>query len=260
MSRGSRRGLRVSIALAAIGGCFAAAAYATTRGGAEQGSAERRGSAPAAPSGRGDRANPPPKPRISAHPAAQTTSKRAKFAFSDRQSGVRFRCRLDRERWQACRPPVSLDGLTPGRHSFSVRALNRRGTPSRPARFRWTRLEEKDFSIVPDLAGLKALYPGAPPLALPLTVSNPNDTPILVTSLRVSVAADPSECSGAENLALVQSSASISTPLRVPGGGSARVPTARVAAPTIQLRDLPVNQDACQGARFQLEFTGSAHG
>lgn len=265
MSRGSRRGLRASIALVAIGGCLTAAAYATTR----------HGTAPSAPRGAGAAARTavpgaassgpktqarPPKPSISAHPATETISTRARFAFTDRQPGVRFSCRLDRAPWRACRPPIVVNKLALGRHSFAVRALNRQGTPSRPAKFRWSRLEAKDFSIAPDLSGLSALYPGAPPIALPLTVKNPNGMRILVTDLRVSVVADPSGCASAENLTLSQSSVSSSAPLRVPADGSVQVPAAGVSAPTIQLRNLPVNQDACQGARFPLEFTGSAHG
>jgi hypothetical protein len=38
------------------------------------------------------------------------------------------------------------------------------------------------------------------------------------------------------------------------------LPAVGVAAPTIQLRDLPVNQDACQSASFPLSFSGSARG
>ncbi len=57
-----------------------------------------------------------------------------------------------------------------------------------------------DFSITPQLAGLGALYPGAPAQALPLTITNPNPVPILVTSLQVRATADPPGCGSAENL------------------------------------------------------------
>ena len=144
-------------------------------------------------------------------------------------------------------------------NSLSARSVARAGTAPRRS-VRWTVLAAKRFSIDPDLSGLGALYPGAPPLALPLTVANPNPAPILVTELRVSVAADPPGCAGAENLALTQSNVSSNAPLKVPANGSVRLPAGRVVAPTIQLRDLPVNQDACQRARFPLEFTGSARG
>jgi hypothetical protein len=38
------------------------------------------------------------------------------------------------------------------------------------------------------------------------------------------------------------------------------LPAPGVSPPAIQLRDLPFNQDACQGARFPLAFSGEARG
>jgi hypothetical protein len=260
MSRGV---LEILIALVAIGGCLATVTYAATRhepaDGAERiagwarATAGARGRAPKAPAAR------PPRPKITAHPATETTSARARFAFADRQPGVRFACRLDRRKWQGCSSPTIVR-VAVGRHSFSVRALNRRGGRSPVARFRWTRLEPMDFSIAPDLSSIGALYPGAPPVALPLTVSNPNSVPIQVTDLRVSVATDPAGCPSVDNLLLGPESVSSAKPLTVPARGSIRLPSGGVAPPTIQLRDLPVNQDACKNARFPLEFSGEARG
>jgi hypothetical protein len=202
----------------------------------------------------------PPKPRLTESPDRIETSTTARFAFVGRGSNPRFECRLDGGGWKACHPPVDLAGLAPGGHTFSVRAFNRRGRRGRPARFRWTLLEPKQFSIAPRLSGLGMLHPGAPPVALPLVVANPNSVPIFITSLRVSVTADPTGCASAENLALGQSSASSAAPIEVPAGGSVAVPSAGASAPTIQLLDLPVNQDACQNVRFPLRFSGSARG
>jgi hypothetical protein len=202
----------------------------------------------------------PAKPRITEHPDKVEISMSAKFAFAGRGARPRFECHLDGGRWRACQAPVKYTGLASGDHVFSTRVVDRRGRRSRPARFRWTLLEPKPFSIVPRLSGLGVLYPGAPPLALPLAVTNPNPAPIFVTGLRVSVTADPAGCASAENLVLGESGASVVTPLEVPAGGSVDLPAPGVAAPTIGLRDLPVNQDACMGARFPLEFSGSARG
>ncbi len=249
MAHGGRGGIEVLIALLAIGGCFAAVAYAATRH-----------EPPSAGPDRKARSGRPPKPRIVEHPDPQTISMNARFTFADRSPDVRFECRVDRARWRVCRPPVALAGAAAGRHVFSLRAQDRRGRRSAAARFRWTILEAKDFSIAPDLSSPSALYPGAAPLALPLTVQNPNSAPIFVTELRASVAADPVGCASAENLALNRSNASRSAPLKVPAGGSVHLPAHGVWPPTIQLRDLPINQDACKNARFPLQFTGSAYG
>lgn len=202
----------------------------------------------------------PPRPKITQHPDKVAISVSTRFAFTGRGTKPRFECRLDGGRWRPCQPPADFTGLAPGSHAFSVRAVGRRGRRSRAARFRWTLLEPKAFAIEPQLSGLGSLYPGAPPLALPVAVSNPNPVPIFVTSLRVSVSANPAGCASAENLALGESGASSTSPLVVPAGGSAALPAAGLPAPTIQLRELPVNQDACQGAQFPLEFFGSARG
>lgn len=201
-----------------------------------------------------------PMPTITQHPDKQATSTRARFGFTVRGRDLRFQCRLDRRGWRACRAPIVFAELTPGDHRFSVRALDRRHRHGRAARFRWSLLAPKDFAIVPQLASFGPLYPGAPPVPLPLTISNPNPVPIHVTSLKVAATADAPECTSAENLELTHSSVSSATPLRVPAGGSVGVPVEGVSAPAIQLRDLPVNQDACQGAQFPLAFSGEARG
>lgn len=249
MAPNGLNGFRALIGLVGVGACFAAASYA----------ASRHQPAAAGPAG-GSRPAALPKPAIGDRPEARSPSTRARFSFAVRRPGVRFECRLDAARWTACRTPVLIAGLAVGSHRFSVRAVDSRRRHGAAARFRWTVLAAKDFAIVPDLSGLSNLYPGAPPVALPLTVRNPNPARILLTALRVSVAADPPGCASADNLALVQSNASSSSPLEVPAGGSVGLPAQGVLAPTIQLRDLPVNQDPCQKARFPLEFTGSARG
>jgi hypothetical protein len=200
------------------------------------------------------------RPKISQHPDKVAVSTSARFGFAAGRRERGFRCRLDRRRWRACRTPIVFDGLAPGTHSFSVRAVDRRGRRSAAARFRWRVLEPKDFAIAPQLGAIGALYPGAPAVALPVRIENPNPVSIFVTGLRVSATADPPGCGRAENLALAPASVSSAKPLRVPAGGSASLPAPGASPPMIQLRDLPVNQDACQGARFPLAFSGEARG
>ena len=209
---------------------------------------------------RGSASAPLWRPVISKHPDKVAVSAEARFDFSAGRHARRFRCRLDRLGWRACRAPVAFSRLAPGGHSFAVRALDRRGKRSATARFRWRVLEPKDFAIVPRLEEIGTLYPGAPAVVLPVRIENPNPVPILVTGLRVEATADPPGCARAENLALLPASLSRAAPLRVPAGGSAGLPAVGASAPAIQLRDLPVNQDACQNARFPLAFSGEARG
>lgn len=201
-----------------------------------------------------------PKPKITMHPNKLATSTTAKFAFAVRGSKPRFQCKLDGRAWSACQAPTVFSKLAVGSHSFSVRVLAARGRHGKSSRFRWRLLEPMDFSITPQLASLGALYPGAPAQALPLTISNPNPVPILVTSLTASATASPPGCGSAENLVLTGASASSASPIKVPANGSVGLPGLDGSAPAIQLRDLPVNQDACQKGQFPLSFAGTARG
>jgi hypothetical protein len=254
--------LRALAALAGIAMVAAAASYAAsvprhdgrqvrdlpgkTIGGSAARGAAPRGSRPAAPA-------------ILAHPPAVSTSAGAFFRFTVPPPASRSECRLDRRGWRTCGSPVTYASIAIGRHVFRVRAVAAGGR-RRASRFAWERVETKPFSVVPELSGLEALYPGAAPIALPLRVANPNAVPIVVTALRVAVARDPAACDSATNLELGQSDVSSRTPLRVPAGKTVRVPSQGVLAPTIRLRDLPVNQDVCQNVSFPLAFSGTAHG
>jgi hypothetical protein len=243
--------VRTLVSLLGIAGCLAAVAFAATP--RQHGDPGLRGRTS---SGTGSL----PAPEITQHPDKMETSTSARFGFADRRPGLRFQCRLDRRGWRSCQAPLLFTGLAAGIHRFSVRARDNQGRRSRATRFRWRLLEPKDFSIQPELSSLSLLFPGAPPVALPLVIANPNPVPIFVTSLSVTTTGDPPGCAGAENLALGQSSLSSASPLKVPAGRSVSLPAAGVSPPSIQLRDLPVNQDACQNARFPLAFAGKARG
>jgi len=202
----------------------------------------------------------PPRPSIVRHPAQTTLSTSVGFRFVDRQAGVDFLCKLDGAGWKRCGSGVAYRGLAVGAHRFLVRAEEGRGARSWPVRFDWVQAEPKSFSIAAELSGLSRLYPGAGPVALPLTLTNPNSALIFVTSLRVSVARDPAACPSTANLELIQANASEKRPVKIPAGASVRLPANGVAPPAIALRDLPVNQDPCQGVQFPLAFSGEAHG
>lgn len=244
-----RTARRVVALLAALAGCLGAVAYA----------ASPRQPAPEAPNPGRAGAGALPKPSLRQHPDALAVSASARFAFAATGRRPRFQCRLDGRPWGTCRSPVLFTKLSPGSHRFGVRVAGVAGSHGRPARFRWRVLEPKDFSIAPRLAGLGALYPGATPQPLPLTVSNPNPVPILVTGIAVAAGHGGPGC-GSDNLVLSPAGVSKAAPLEVPANGSVDLPAAGVSAPAIQLRDLPVSQDACRGKTFPLSFSGSARG
>jgi hypothetical protein len=172
----------------------------------------------------------------------------------------RFECRLDGGEWHGCASPYLLRGLQPGIHSFAVRALNRRGFEGVVARYRWALLEPMEFSVEPATGSLEQLMPGAPAQPLPVRISNPNPAPIEVTSLTVTVSLEPSACPADPNFEVTPSSLSPAAPLTVPASGSAGLPTSTATAPAVAMRELPVDQNACQGATVHLDFSGEARG
>ena len=256
--------IRVLCALIAVSGCLAAVAYAAKLphlGGAGKPAAATTSHPLGAPKGnqRAKMKTRPPRPRIGQHPEAVSTATSARFTFSAAGRGLRFECRLDNDRWRRCRSALTYAGLAAGSHSFSVRTRARRRRSSASV-FRWVLVEPKPFSIESQLGDLDDLFPGAGPVPLPVRLSNPNTVPIVVTSIQVGVSANPPGCDSAANVELFPSSVSSAAPLTLPAGGSVTLPAAGISAPAIALRDLPVNQDACQGAEFPLVFSGEAHG
>lgn len=258
------RAARALLVLAATGASLAAVAYAASGPHAPRRSAARAAVGTAMPSPAPvvlarRRAPRLPFVRITSRPEPVSTVTDARFAFTARGRGRRFECRLDTGAWSRCATPTSYAGLGVGGHLFSVRvAAGRRHGPS--SDYRWTLLEPKRFSVEPRFGALPDLFPGAPAVTLPVTLSNPNPVPILVTSVRVVFGADPPGCDRDSNLEAIPSSASEAAPVLVPAGGTVDLPSATASAPAIALRDLPFDQDACQGAQVPLEFTGEAHG
>jgi hypothetical protein len=205
-----------------------------------------------------------PRPRITAHPKTQTSSTTATFRLDDRARHVRFKCHLDASPWRPCGRRVSYASVESGRHRFYARAA-RGARESRIASFTWT----VEAPMTPaDTHGLPfavtqpgpppLLYPGAGPSPLSLTLSNPNPDPIQVTSLAVDVTGGPAGCDPRVNVRDEPSPASSANPLVIPGSGNLTVPAAQ--APTIELAENGMNQDACRGGSFSLNFSGSAHG
>ena len=182
----------------------------------------------------------------------------------------RFQCRLDDGDWAACSSPHRLVGLAPGDHLFAVRAFTREGRPGPAISHSWQQVERppqreaelvdpRPFSIELQDGAAEGLYPGHPARQLPVRINNPNSVAIEVTSLTVAIDSGTSQCPP-ENFELVSSGASPQVPLVVPAGGSVSLPSPTVAAPSIRMLDLPVNQDACRGAEIPLVFDGEAYG
>lgn len=261
MGPGRSAAIRASVALAVLAGCAGAVAYAATVPAPGRRAPSDAASATAArivPLSRAAAAGVV-RPRITTHPEKLTAEPSARFAFVAGGGRRAFQCRLDRGGWRGCRSPLRLDALAPGGHSFSVRvAAGRRRGPA--AAYRWTVVEPKPVAVEPRLSALAPLYPGAAPQAVPVTIRNPNSVPVLVTAVQVRASASPPGCDGEENFELTPAGVSALAPLAIPAGGAVSLPAPGVPAPAIALTDLPVDQDACQGAQLPLLFSAEAHG
>jgi hypothetical protein len=204
----------------------------------------------------------PPAPYIARHPSEPTSEKSATFAFTDGEPNVSFQCSIDRRAWRKCKSPIAYRGLGQSEHLFRVRAIDPPAIPSAVSQFDWhvtTQQAVQNFSIGSGEIEGGPLYPGAPPQAIRVILTNPNGVSIFVTALTVTVPSGPPGCDSATNLSLAQSDVSGTTPVEIPAHGSVTLPAQGRSAPTIQLLNLPVNQDACQNAQLPLSMTGSAH-
>jgi hypothetical protein len=205
--------------------------------------------------------SPPPAPVISSGPEATTTSHTATFTFTDGEPGVSFLCALDGSSFSTCSSPKSYETESQTEHTFSVEARDAAGNVSAATSYKWTVIkngEPKSFTITGSLSEL--LAPGVS-RALALTISNPNNQQIFVTSLTVSVQPGSTKagCDGSTNLQVTQSNASSTNALVIPANGQVILPSGAVSAPQVLMKNLSSNQDACKGASFTFSYSGTAH-
>jgi hypothetical protein len=79
----------------------------------------------------------PPNTRIVKGPARDSYERQAKFRFASTEAQSSFQCKVDKSRWRGCHNPYKRT-VTPGKHVFKVRAIDRFGNVDpTPARFGW---------------------------------------------------------------------------------------------------------------------------
>jgi len=209
----------------------------------------------------------PEQPTIISQATAATS---ASFTFGE-EDAAGFECRLDGGNWERCASPVAYLGLPAGRHEFCVRALSSIGVAGRARCSDWVQTATASAPAQPPSAPVGAdlfrisgnlptlLRPGSGGV-LPLTVSNPNGFDLKVSDLVVSVRPGSSGrgCDGASNLQVVQSNAALgAVSVVVPAHGSVSLPAQGATAPELEMLNLTANQDACKGAVFTLDYSGT---
>jgi len=80
----------------------------------------------------------PPTVAITGGPSGSTTETSASFAFSAGEAGSSYQCSLDGSAFDGCQSPASYSSLSPGQHSFSVKATDQAGNTGAPATRAWT--------------------------------------------------------------------------------------------------------------------------
>lgn len=156
--------------------------------------------------------------------------------------------------------------LSPGQHCFQVVAVDRAGNASDPTEFCWTiqpKNNRQPFAISGNASSL--FYPGSPAQPLNLTINNPNGFDLKVTSITVSVQAGTTNsggnpvpaCTGTTNLVVTRQ---FSGTVVVPAHSTKSLTDLGASSgqfPLLQMPDLPVNQDACQGVTFHMSYSGT---
>jgi large repetitive protein len=79
-----------------------------------------------------------PTATIGSGPADPTTQTSAIFAFTSSETGSTYACSLDGAAFTACTSPQAYSGLSPGSHSFQVRATDPAGNTGPAAAASWT--------------------------------------------------------------------------------------------------------------------------
>jgi hypothetical protein len=88
---------------------------------------------------------------------------------------------------------------------------------------------------------------------IPTAITNPNDVPITITSLRVAVSGNPNGCDALANF----ETRAGTEPFTVPAGAQG-YPVPLAKRPRIRLRSLSANQNRCKRQTITLSFSGSA--
>jgi large repetitive protein len=198
---------------------------------------------------------PPPAPVITDKPDDPNGDGLADFTWITDAGVAYYRCMIENEGFLPCDSPYRhiLNIANSGQHQFAVRAYDVAGNFSETS-YTWKVDIGLRFTIVGNAIGL--LYPGGPTRMIDLVLHNPNNSPILVDQLSVTL--ESKSACPTTNFVLIQpGSDQLMTPMvSVPANGSVHVPTAQ--QPTLQLLNTASNQDACKNLTFALTYTGHA--
>jgi hypothetical protein len=204
----------------------------------------------------------PPAPVLGTKPDDPNGDGIANFDWTDAEAGVTFRCSVENKPSASCVSPFRtiLDVSNDGQHQFAVSAVDAAGNVSTTS-YTWKVLHAVNIVVDGNATGL--LYPGGPARPIALTLHNPNNFPLRISSITATVSSSPTGCpavpvTGPANLDLQQSNvghgASPQT-VTVPANQSLTLPVGSAGAPTVRLLNTSYNQDACKNGSFRFSYS-----
>ena len=215
----------------------------------------------------------PPAPLIVSGPTLISADTSPEFRFVDAGGpGLTFTCSLDSGASFDCTGDTDHDGdqaagsdwhfhdLAAGPHCFAVYASDRAGHAGPATRFCWTiSVPARNFTVGGDLATL--LYPGTSQ-SLNLTFTNPGSAPITIpngniSARNITITSQAPGCASS-NFAVAQG---LTTSVTIPARQSTPVSLSALGVPQAQwpriaMIETHTNQDACQGAKLTLTYSG----
>ena len=215
----------------------------------------------------------PAAPVITSGPTNPSTDTSPEFMFTDTNwPMVRFTCWLDAGSHMDCTGDTDRDGnrtvegewqfqnLALGQHCFNVYASDGVGHVGPTTAFCWTiGTAAKNFAVGGSLT--TPLYPGTS-LPLNMTFTNPGSLPITIPSggisaSNITITSNAPGCASS-NFAVAQG---LTVAVTIPGNQT--TPTSLSALgvpqadwPVIKMIETNTNQDACEGAKLTLTYSG----
>lgn len=205
---------------------------------------------------------PPPAPVLGTKPDDPNGDGIANFDWTETESPVTFKCQIENLVFTTCTSPYHtiVDVSNDGQHQFAVRAFDAAGNFSETG-YSWKVL--KGINVVIDGNAVGLLAPGLW-RSIALTFHNPNNFPIQVTGVLVSISSAPAGCPAAAvgsnppNISLQQSDITPSLTVTVPANGQVTLPAQGRSEPKIRLENTALDQQPCKSGSFGLGYIGTA--
>ena len=215
----------------------------------------------------------PAAPVITSGPTNPSTNTSPEFIFTDTSwPDVTFTCWLDSGKHMGCTGDTDHDGnrnvegewqfssLAQGAHCFSVYATDGGRRQSPTTEFCWTiGTGGQNFAVGGDLTS--PLYPGTS-LPLDMTFTNPNSSPITIPSgansaSNITITSNANGCASS-NFTVAQS---LTVAITIPANQVTVISLSALGVPqadwpVIKMINTNTNQDACEGAKLTLTYSG----